>query len=107
MSLFKKTHLLKLNLNLTCFVHTFGHHKRFFFKKHFYQFFFSILVKDLSHYNVYQVCQNARVIIISDKLDIHCNVTDPLPKKEKKFDKSVFKEKPLMMSKCMDETCKV
>jgi hypothetical protein len=26
---------------------------------------------------------------------------------EKKFDKGVFKGKPLMMSKYMDETCKV
>jgi hypothetical protein len=36
MSLFKNT-FVKIELNLTCFVHTFGHHQRFFFKIHFYQ----------------------------------------------------------------------
>jgi hypothetical protein len=41
-------------LNLTCFVHTFGHHQRSKF-----------LVKDVSPYNVYQVCQNLLKIIIT------------------------------------------
>jgi hypothetical protein len=36
MSLLKNT-LVKIELNLTGFVHTFGHHQRFFFKIHFYQ----------------------------------------------------------------------
>jgi hypothetical protein len=39
MSLFKK-HLLKLNLNLTCFVHTFGHHQRFSLKDTFIKILF-------------------------------------------------------------------